>query len=499
MNTSRLAMTIAGFSLLVSAPRAAAQACNTMQYGWTQTWGSTGDDWGHSLAIGETGEIYLAGHFEKRVDFDPSPKRTDWHQSNGESDASYIFFDADGRHRWTGTVGGSSFDIPLGVALFEDRLYFAGYFRGPADMNPKRRVDLLQGNPERSNAYLTALGVDKRYHWTKSIYCEITSLLQSVVVDSQGNPVAVGSYSGAADFDPGKRKDIRRPNGPDGYNDVVVWKLNPKGRYQWTHTVGGADLDTALHVTLDRADNIYACGQYFGNVDFDPRGKGDVHVGLGLWDAFLTSLSPKGKVRWTWSVTSSSYDSAWGVATSQDQRIYVSGFVSGDADFDARGNGDLRKLQGAADCFLSVLSTEGEYLGTHILHGIAGQGSVIPRAVAVDDARGRLALTGGFAGTVDLDPGPGEDRRVSTGSWDIFIVLLTLDGRHIESFVVGGSDQQDWPEDVRFDRDGNLLVTGYFQASGVDFDPCIMADVRQRTGDTWPDAFLTKYLCDDCD
>lgn len=474
------------------AAAARAQPCATMQYGWTYTFGGVEEEWGRAIGFGANGEIYLAGFFSDRVDFDPSPTKTDWHQSNGKTDSFYTFLNPDGSHRWTGTMGGMLWDSCLDLKVWGDRIYFGGIFRGPADLNPKRKEDIRIGDPDSGNAYLTLLGTDRKYQWTRTIDSQGSSLIKALTVDSGGNILSTGDWNERADFNPGKHKDVRTTN---IYDDAFVWKLDPKGKYIWAHTFGGTNRDSGFRVAVDAQDNIFVAGVCTGDVDFDPRGKGDVHVGMGLWDAFLTSLSPEGKVRWSWTVGSATYDEAWGVGVGPDGRIYVTGYVSGTADFDAKGRGDVRELQGGADGFLSMFTPNGRYLETNILPGMNGNGQVVPRAMAIDAQRGVIAIGGYFSGTVDLDPGTGVDARTSNGSFDAFVVLLTLEGEHIESFTFGG-DGQDAVFALGFDPGGNLLLTGPFYSQSVDFNTCGGGDIRQLAG--LVDIYLTKYLCGGC-
>lgn len=474
---------------------AVAQTCTTMQYGWTHTFGADGEDWGRSIGVGENGEIYLGGFFEGRVDFDSSPTKTDWHQSNGWDDSFYTFYDPDGRHRWTGTVGGISFDGSLAAHVSSDRFWVGGSYRGSVDLNPKRKEDIHVGSPVFSSAYLTCLGTDRRYYWSRTIEADGFSAVRgAITADSVGNVISAGVWSKHADFNPEKREDTRVSVGG---NDAFVWMLDPRGKYVWAHTFGGVNRDEAHDVTVGLDDNIYCAGVFMEEVDFDPRGKGDVHQGPGLWDAFLTSLSPKGRVRWSWTMGSAENDEVWGVAVGPDGRVYGTGYFSGSADFDARGKGDIRKPQGGTDGFLTMFEPNGRYLGTFIMGGSNGTGAVLPRAMAVDHQRGIMVIGGDFSGTVDFDPGAGVDAKTSNGSLDAFVVLLTLRGEHVESFTFGG-ENQDGVDDVQFDPGGSLLVTGFFQSISVDLDPCEGQDIRQRVGTTWPDGYLSKYLCGNC-
>lgn len=203
-----------------------AQPCTTMSYGWTITFGGESDDAGRSLSVRDNGEIYLGGYFSDRVDFDSSPEKTDWHESNGQSDSFYLFCDLDGNHRWAGTIGGISFDSCEAVTLSGDQIFLGGRFRGPADLNPRRKEDVHAGNPNASNACLTALGLNRKYHWTRTIESQGSSILNALTTDSGGNIISTGKWGTLADFNPGKRKDIRTTS--TNFADVFIWKLDRK-------------------------------------------------------------------------------------------------------------------------------------------------------------------------------------------------------------------------------------------------------------------------------
>ncbi|MEX2186009.1 MAG: hypothetical protein WD875_04405, partial [Pirellulales bacterium] len=49
------------------------QLTATGNFGWDETFGSTGDDVSFGIAVDTTGVVHLAGTFDGTVDFDPDP------------------------------------------------------------------------------------------------------------------------------------------------------------------------------------------------------------------------------------------------------------------------------------------------------------------------------------------------------------------------------------------------------------------------------------------
>ena len=109
---------------------------------WARTWGGTGADQANGLAVDGAGRVYVAGSFQKTVDFDPG-SGTDLRTSHGKSDAWLSQLDPSGVFQWVQTWGGSD-DDSAGVDVDgADAVYASGWFAGtsPVDMDPSSGVD----------------------------------------------------------------------------------------------------------------------------------------------------------------------------------------------------------------------------------------------------------------------------------------------------------------------------------------------------------------------
>jgi len=92
---------------------------------------------------------------------------------------------------------------------------------------------------------------------------------------------------------------------------------------------------------------------------------------------------------------------------------------------------------------------------------------------------------------VDLDPGPGVENHMSSGSQDLYISKYNSNGDYVWSRVWGGP-KAEGVNSICIDSSGNIYMTGSF-AGTSDFDPG--PGIDSRTADSW-DAFLNKYDAD---
>src|SRR6185295_8574775 len=117
-----------------------------------------------------------------------------------------------------------------------------------------------------------------------------------------------------------------------------------------------------------------------------------------------------------------------------DGAFLVAGQYCTSADFDPGPGVDQRTSSGCFDAYVTRFSPDGKQIWTRTLGG-PGRDRISDVAVARD---GRIAIVGQFEGTVDLDPGPGEELRTSNGSIDVFAASLTPDGQLLWVVTWGG-------------------------------------------------------------
>ncbi|MCH7702950.1 MAG: hypothetical protein IID37_14805 [Planctomycetes bacterium] len=308
----------------------------------------------------------------------------------------------------------------------------------------------------------------------------------SVAVGMDGPVVVAGAFDGIVDFDPSLEVDLHTSNGS---NDIFVTRFHADGTYAWTRTMGAELGDGARAVAIDNSGAVLITGVFWQTVDFDPTAGVDLHESLGFTDVFVTKLTSDGDYAWTRTFGGTGIDGTWGIAVGTDGAVYAVGDFVGTVDFDpSEGIDEHESNKGSHDAFLGKLDPDGSYEWT-VTFG--GEDCDQPNSVIVDSET--LYVAGHFCETTDFDPGVGVEERTSHGSFDAFVLNLSLDGDY-EWVWTAGSTEIDTAQGVAVFDDGSVALTGYFTGGPVDFDASDGVDERFSNG--LSDVFVTKLGSD---
>jgi hypothetical protein len=321
------------------------------------------------------------------------------------------------------------------------------------------------------------------YGWTAAFGSYGVDYAYGIVVDHQGDILAIGAFDEEVDFDPGPGEDIHTALG----NDFFVTKLHVDGTYAWTRTVGipSPDLCGVSDIAVDSQDNVYLVGRFSGTVDFDPGPDVDWHTAPALDDIYVMRLSADGSYGWTRTFGSPLLDLAGRISVDENDDVWVAGEFRGTADFDPGPGVDERTSNGDYDVFLSHYRADGTYVST-LVWGAAWHDEPVGLAC---DGHGHVIIAGQFKGTIDFDPTGGTDLHASIGNFDAFIVKLGIAGAYIWTRTWGGH-YADEMTGMAVDPGGNVVTFGTFSGN-VDFDPGEGEDLH--SGET-VDRFVSKVL-----
>jgi len=167
---------------------------------WARTWGGASDsDCGAEVAADGSGNVYVTGHFEGTVDFDPGGG--DPHFSMGAYDVFLTKFDSSGSFEWARTWGGWWLDSGQGVGFDGyGNVYVTGRFAETVDFNPDG------GDPRTSNGwadiFLSKFDWSGNFVWARTWGGSVGDEGEAVAVDGSGNLYVTGSFSDTVDFAP---------------------------------------------------------------------------------------------------------------------------------------------------------------------------------------------------------------------------------------------------------------------------------------------------------
>lgn len=264
----------------------------------------------------------------------------------------------------------------------------------------------------------------------------------------------------------------------------------------WSRTI--FEYASVQDIAVDGFGDVVVAGYFVQSVDLDPTDGLDYATSQGDYDVFVVKVHADGSYAWSRTFGCPDRDEGESVAANTYGDVFVVGAFRDTVDFDPTDGVDERTPiddPGTAtpdeNCFLTKLHGDGSYAWTRTFGGGAG----FSRAYGVAyDARGNLWIGGEFVGSVDFDPGIGNDIHSTVPrSRDVFVTKLDGDGNYLWTRTFGGSGAERGTG-IAVDRQGNPFMTGTFRGT-VDFDPTSGVDLHTRVS-AIEDVFLTKLLAD---
>lgn len=380
---------------------------STGNFLWAVSFGSTPSDGGHTIIVDSQDNILVQGWFNYTVDFDPGPSTYNLSTSSFSSHTFILKLDPNGNFIRAGCISGTS-TMALDAS---GNIYLTGYFNNNADLDPGAGVYTV---PAYGMADICIVKLDSLFNfiWGKSFGGVLHDVSNSIAIDETGYIYLAGSFDGTTDFDPGPGTySLTSTNSADGF----VSKFDTSGNFIWAFKLGGMGYDYATSVAVDLAGNIYAAGRFIGVLDFD-AGPGVYNVasigggynmyyskydtnGNMLWanciaraeikslaldnsanlytigtfgstdfdpgpgidslfggaDVFISKLDSGGNFLWAKGIGGNGSDNGSNITVDNFGSIYVTGFFSDTADFNAPNNANLISL-GESDIFVAKYS-----------------------------------------------------------------------------------------------------------------------------------------------
>ena len=247
-----------------------------MDFKWVKHMGASESGYDKkSIAVDAEGNVYTAGCFSGKVDFDPGP---------GE----YFLSSAD--------------TTPVGTAA--------------------------------EDMFISKFDAAGSLIWAKQMSSEYYSRSNSLAIDAQGNVYTIGEFTGTVDFDPGAGTFYLTS---DFYSfDMFISKLDQCGNFVWAKQIGGITNDHVYgnSIALNASGYLYITGNFDGNaVDFDPgQGVHILNVNTGIGSIFVSKYDQNGNLVWAkQTVAHSEYDNVFGahsesIALDAAGNIFTTGF-----------------------------------------------------------------------------------------------------------------------------------------------------------------------------
>lgn len=253
---------------------------------WAKQLEGTGSERVLSMVSGIGGQVYIAGHFEGSVDFDPGAGDLIL-DALGDSDVFFAQYDADGALVWAQSVGGFFYEEARGIAT--DRfgnVYLTGRYGETVDFDPGPGIAELD-NAGINDAFFAKYDADGAFLWANSIGGDGNDIGNNIAVDSFGQVCVTGQYMNTVDFDPGNDTSNLSATGDI---EIFVARYTASGEFLWAGSIGGTSMEESAAIALDAQQNIYFTGYFKGTADFNPGpASGSLQSG-GEEDVFIAKF-----------------------------------------------------------------------------------------------------------------------------------------------------------------------------------------------------------------
>jgi hypothetical protein len=363
---------------------------------WAKQFGSAGEDAGLSIAVDDSGNVYIAGSFNGAITFGGSTMQT-----AGGTDVFVASLDAAGNHRWSQRFGGAMFDSGRSVAVRGSLVTVVGAFSGSMLLN-----GMTTTSAGAQDTFVVNFTTGGDITWARAVGGNGADVPNGVSIDSNGNIVMVGRFSGTTNLGGTALTS-------NGFEDLFIAKYRgADGVHLFSKRAGSTGFDAATAVAVDTANNTYVLGTYTGSVDF---GGPTPLTAMGI-DLFLVKYSLAGAYVWARSFGPNLFGQS--LSINRAGELALSGGFCGTVSF---GGGPLSSVGSCADSDNDIFAVRLRAAdGSHINSVRAGGTDIDASWGVAQHEDGRVFVTGGFSGFAEL----GGEGLMSEGGSDLVIFAL---------------------------------------------------------------------------
>ncbi|MCP4440025.1 MAG: T9SS type A sorting domain-containing protein [Aureispira sp.] len=345
---------------------------------WAKSFGGANMDYGKSIFVDATGNVYTAGAVDGAVDFDPNTA------VNSLIGGGFVQkLDVAGNLVWAKTFGTTTNEQVTSIAVdLLGNVHLVGLFNSTVDFDPNPAVYNLTSNGQQ-DIFMVKLDAVGSLVWAKSIGGPFLDWGYDIALDAQSDVYTTGNFGGVVDFDPnqGTSNLIAGPGG-----NMYIQKLDATGNLVWAKST--ANGGSGKSIVLDNAGYLYATGRSTQKLDL------------------------AGNIIWA------EYGQGESIAVDTAHNVYVTGSFSGTVDFDPSTNTTNLNSMGTTDMYVQKLDSAGSFVW---VKQAGGAGSFCHGYGIVTDELNNIYIAGEYRNAVDFDPNSGINTLIAVGDYDIYI------------------------------------------------------------------------------
>lgn len=236
---------------------------------WAKSFGGAVQESSESISTDLEGNVYLTGHFEGTVDFDPDTTVTLNITSAGDKDIFIQKLDSSGNLLWAKTFGNTLED--RGASIYVDRMgnvYTTGRFLQTIDFDPGAGVANLNSANNSPDIYIHKMDAAGNFLWAHAIGQNGFDVGEGITVDQFGTIYTTGYFDGLVDFDLGTGVDNILSA---GFNDAFVHKMSQINTTDLVHEKTDNSIQVITYPNPSKGSIQIQLKQAFANVRVEIR------------------------------------------------------------------------------------------------------------------------------------------------------------------------------------------------------------------------------------
>jgi len=379
---------------------------------WSTYYGGTGTEWGYSLALNSTNDIFLLAETNSTSNI----ATTGAHQTTyggGSYDAFLAKFNPDGVRQWATYFGGDGWDFGESLAISNnDNIYVVGQTESQNGIATSGAYQTI--NRGVYNAYLAKFNSNGVLQW--STFYGGTSVERGYgLAISPTNDIYMtgGASSSSYIATIGAHQTVL-----GGSYDGFLAKFDTLGNLVWGTYFGGSSEDRAYSVQVSHNNNVYITGFTNSSSNISTPGAHQTNYG-GNQDAFLAKFNSVGQLQWATYYGGSNEEIGFQIKISLTENIYMVGETRSTNNI-SMSNAYQTALAGGSDAFIAKFDNAGQRLwGTYF----GGPSDEIGRGMHLGKT-GNICITGYTQSTTGIST-PNTYQTTLGGSQDAFLAKFT--------------------------------------------------------------------------
>ncbi len=334
---------------------------------WAMGIGGADQDFGWSIAVDDSNNVYTLGSFSGTVDFDPGADTNNLISSGGVN--SFFFkLDSSGNFIWAKSIEEQSVYTTSMVLDSSGNIYISGEFAGTCDFDPGNGIYNLTSVNMFFDIFVAKYDNAGNVIWAKGMGGATYKGSYSTTVDAAENVYTTGWFQDSVDFDPGA--GLFYLVSP-GVRNIFISKLDNAGNFVWAKSMEGTAEGEGFSIAIDHSANVNTTGYFLGTADFDP-GAGAYYLTAdtaGYGSIFISKLDSAGNFVWAKAIGNGSDASGTSITIDDFNNIYYTGWFWQTADFDPDTGVYNLVSNGAHDVFISKLDSMGNLIWAKSMGG----------------------------------------------------------------------------------------------------------------------------------